>query len=80
MNCTGIRCIMQAGMVDPANCTCVSNCPQATPPRTNADRIRAMTDEELAKKMSGLESSALTCGSAWPPEKWLNWLRQEATE
>ena len=45
---------------------------------TNADRIRSMTDEELAKKMSGLESFALTCGGGWPPEKWLDWLRQEA--
>lgn len=47
-------------------------------PITNADRIRAMTDEELAKKMSGLESFALTCGGGWPPEKWLDWLKQEA--
>lgn len=51
---------------------------KATPKTTNADRIRAMTDEELAKKMSGLESFALTCGGGWPPEKWLDWLRQEA--
>lgn len=29
---------------------------------TNADRIRAMSDEELAKKISGIESFALTCG------------------
>lgn len=49
-------------------------------PKTNADRIRAMTDEELAKKMSGLESFALTCGGSWPPEKWLDWLRQEAKD
>lgn len=47
-------------------------------PTTNADRIRAMTDEELANKLSGLESFALTCGGGWPPEKWLDWLRQEA--
>jgi hypothetical protein len=47
-------------------------------PITNADRIRAMTDEELANKMSGLESFALTCGGGWPPEKWLDWLKQEA--
>lgn len=47
-------------------------------PRTNADCIRAMTDEELAKKISGLESFALTCGGGWPPEKWLDWLKQEA--
>ena len=47
-------------------------------PITNADRIRSMTDEELAKKISGIESFALTCGGGWPPEKWLDWLRQEA--
>ena len=49
-------------------------------PKTNADRIRSMTDEELAVKMSGLESFALTCGGGWPPEKWLDWLQQEAEE
>jgi hypothetical protein len=47
-------------------------------PKTNADRVRAMTDEELANKISGLESFALTCGGGWPPEKWLDWLKQEA--
>lgn len=47
-------------------------------PLTNADRIRSMTDEELAKKISGIESFALTCGGGWPPEKWLEWLRKEA--
>lgn len=45
---------------------------------TNADRIRAMTDEELAKKISGIEQFALTTDGAWSPEKWLDWLRQEA--
>lgn len=45
---------------------------------TNADRIRAMSDEELAKKISGVESFALTCDGGWPPEKWLDWLKQEA--
>lgn len=49
-------------------------------PITNADRIRSMTDEELAKKMSGLESFALTCGGGWPPEKWLDWLKQECSD
>jgi len=49
-------------------------------PITNADRIRAMTDEELAKKISGLESFALTCEGGWPPEKWLEWLKQEVKE
>lgn len=54
--------------------------PRGVPCSTNADRIRAMTDEELAKKMSGLESFALTCGGGWPTEKWLEWLRQEDTD
>ena len=48
--------------------------------KTNADKIRAMTDEELSKKISGIESFALTCGGGWPPEKWLDWLKQEAKE
>lgn len=48
--------------------------------QTNADKIRSMTDEELAKKISGIESFALTCGGGWPPEKWLDWLRQEAND
>lgn len=46
-------------------------------PKTNGNRIRSMTDEELANKMSGLESFALTCGGGWPPEKWLDWLKEE---
>ena len=51
MNCTGKRCIIQYDKVDPATCKCVSYCPQATPPKTNADRIRAMDDAELAEYM-----------------------------
>ena len=47
---------------------------------TNADKIRSMTDEELAKKISGIESFALTCGGGWPPEKWLDWLKQEVKD
>ena len=49
MNCTGKRCLAQYNRVDPATCTAVPYCPQATPPKTNADRIRSMTDEELAE-------------------------------
>ncbi len=79
-NCTEILCPMQFGTVDPATCQAVDYCPQATPPKTNADRIRAMTDEELSKKISGIESFALTCGGGWPPEKWLDWLRQEVNK
>ena len=41
--------------------------------RTNADRIRAMTDEELAEWLDE------RCDYA-PPFGWLEWLRQEAGE
>jgi len=79
-NCTGILCLMQYGKVDPATCQAVDYCPQATPPKTNADRIRSMSDEELAKKISGIESFALTCGGGWPIEKWLDWLKREVND
>ena len=45
--CTGVRCPMQYGYkVEECNHT---DCPYRTEPITNGDRIRAMTDEELAK-------------------------------
>ena len=44
--CTGKRCTMQVGFkVDECN---YKECPYRTDPITNADRIRAMSDEELA--------------------------------
>ena len=44
--CTGIRCPMQVGYnVDECD---YKDCPCRTEPITNADRIRSMTDEELA--------------------------------
>ena len=43
--CTGMKCPMQYGYkVDECNHT---DCPYRTEPITNADRIRAMSDEEL---------------------------------
>lgn len=45
--CTGIRCPMQHPYkVDECNNT---DCQYRTEPITNADRIRAMSDEELAE-------------------------------
>lgn len=75
-NCINSECLWRAptGGNDPPVMVCPSKIEK---PQTNADRIRAMTDEELAKKMSGLESFALYCGGGWPPEKWLDWLKQE---
>ena len=44
-------------------------------PQTNADRIRAMSDEELARwlEYEGGGACAEMCG-------WLNWLQQPAEE
>lgn len=90
-NCTGINCIMQFDKVDPATCKCVSYCPQATPPLTNADCLRAMTDEELAEFLIQdgdcppermYPDSCPNCDRATPKmcyDCWLNWLKQEAT-
>lgn len=81
-NCSGINCPMQYGVVDTATCPSVECCPYATPPLTNADRIRSMTDEELAivetakggcphdcETPDDLDTNCVEC--------WLDWLKQE---
>ena len=74
-NCTGILCPMQYGKVDPATCKAVDYCPQATPPKTNADRIRSMTDEELA---GFINSQIIDRNIGVPVEAWIDWLKKEA--
>ena len=90
MNCTGKRCIMQFDKVDPATCKCVSYCLQATPPKTNADLIRSMTDEELADLFDtwiyDCNCNDFPCrifcqqGCFNCKENWLRWLKQEVEE
>ena len=70
-NCTGILCPMQHGTVDPATCQAVDYCPHVTPPRTKGDKIRAMTDEELADWL-------ILNGDGSDYQTWLSWLREEA--
>lgn len=61
IKCTGLKCPMQAGKVDPATCKAADACKWATKPMTNADRIRAMTDEdEMARYFLRLYKEA--CG------------------
>lgn len=84
-NCTGANCPMpmQYCSVDPATCVAVKECIFATPPKTNADCIRAMSDEELAE-LFWIRADCKLC----PNRKqycsddckgaWLNWLKQEA--
>ena len=81
-NCTGIFCPMQYGKVDPATCKAVDYCPQATPPKTNADRIRSMSDEELAELLVSTDGDFPPNCEDVPVSKleayWLDWLKQEA--
>ena len=44
-------------------------------PKTNADRIRAMSDEELAKYLSAIFAPYFSRGR----EYWIDWLKQEVT-
>jgi len=46
-------------------------------PITNADRIRSMTDEELAEE---LWSWNQTCCYKWQKDKILGWLKQKAAD
>ena len=45
-------------------------------PKTNADRIRSMSDEELAKFLT--KKMYARIAGDW--KKWLDWLQQEAEE
>lgn len=57
--CTGVRCPMQYGYkVDECNHT---DCPYRTEPITNADRIRAMSDEELVVFLDEFSSMCIEC-------------------
>lgn len=54
--------------------------PKPRKKQTNADRIRAMTDEELAEWIAG-EVINLTGGSLEiATEAWLDWLEQEVKD
>ena len=88
MNCTGKRCPMQYGKVDPATCESVKYCQYATPPKTNADRIREMSDEELAEKITDEMHGNIWCEIVCSEMDYvcdgaceqhvLKWLKEEA--
>lgn len=53
--------------------------PNAKP--TNADRIRSMTNEELADWITGIHLLTKEVGSFGEvSDKWLNWLKEEVTD
>ena len=61
--------------------------PYCDRPQTNADRIRAMTDEELAELLQknrggcrALTTESYVCDNTDCKSCWLEWLKQEAEE
>ena len=89
-NCTGMRCPMQAGyQVDECD---YKDCPWRTEQMTNADRIRAMSDEELVVFLDGFSGRCLDCaqdaknkscqiykeGHYCRPQDIMRWLQQPA--
>lgn len=84
IKCTGLNCPMQVGKVDPATCKAADTCEWATKPLTNADKIRAMSNEELAHVLRCLPEQT-------PPDEencntyncylcTINWLKQEVKD
>ena len=72
--CTGMMCPMQVGYkVDECN---KKDCIFRTEPVTNAERIRAMSDEELAYFLA---YSWATSARAWQKDyvETLSWLQKE---
>lgn len=59
MKCTGINCPMQH-LYDVSKCL-YKDCPYRTEPKTNADRIRAMSDEELVLFLDDLTCLCVDC-------------------
>lgn len=80
--CTGIRCPMQVGYkVDKCD---YKDCPCRTEPITNAQKIRAMSDEELAWELMLWRCEAVArhhgISSVYPDTQKtiLEWLQQPA--
>lgn len=84
MKCTERNCQMQIGAVDPAHCL-ADKCPYITKPLNNADRIRAMSDEELAEWLTALEIKAYSRVGYFGNEErfkaqYVEWLKSPAEE
>ena len=80
--CTGLRCPMQIGYkVDECD---YKDCPYRTEPITNAQKIRAMSDEELAWELMLWRCEAVArhhgISSEYPDTQKtiLEWLQQPA--
>lgn len=85
MRCSGKNCPMQYPY-DVKACDLLETCPYATLiPYTNADRIRAMNDEELAKflglcESKGYEDSTVALDENGGMIDKVEWLQRPAEE
>ena len=82
MRCTREKCPIKE-LTDGAIICTAHDCSCRTEPMTNADRIRAMSDEELARFLAGVENrgSAAGGGAIWKGMAHaLEWLQQPAEE
>lgn len=67
----------------PCNCKHNSNsrenepCCRCNGKQTNADKIRNMSDEELAEFLTTVTSDTI-CGSSWDYDEWIKELQSEA--
>lgn len=76
--CTGENCPMKIGY-DVEKCAAIDKCPYRTRPVTIADRIRSMSDAELAGVLYNFRmdcitkdlSGVLTMPENWHIKKWL---------
>ena len=70
--CTGEQCPMQVGY-DVEKCAAIEECPYCTWPVTIADRIRSMTDNELAVVLYNFRMDRITqdlSGVSTMPADW----------
>jgi hypothetical protein len=70
--CTGENCPMQIGY-DVEKCAAIEECPYRTWPVTVADRLRSMTDNELAGVLYNFRMDYLTerlSGVSMLPSDW----------
>ena len=71
--CDNAKCNLFTNDFAEARCIDMDSCPYRKP-ITNADRVRSMTDEELA---CFIRDQIIDRNIGIPTETWLEWLRME---
>lgn len=79
-NCLNCKFIKEEDFDDPCYMCEGFNHWEQKPKQTNADRIRAMSDEELAKELERIDDTACAFNRPRTYEGWLDWLKKEVDE